>query len=473
MSCPAAGWSALSGRFVLDHFDASPIRNEKGGKKMAEAELRLNDQSVHLPIVIGTENEKGLDISSLRNDTGYITLDPGYQNTGACKSAITFVDGEKGVLRYRGYPIEQLGQSASTLEVAYLLIYGELPTEDHLKLFKRRIEDNSLIHENMLHFFQGLPSTAHPMAILSSTVNSLAIHYPTFYVDDNNGETFNVMVARLISTIRTIAAFTYKKSIGEPLVYPDPSLSYCTNFLNMMFSKPNRPHAVDPDIERALNMLLILHADHEQNCSTSTVRLVGSSRVNLYSSICAAICALWGPLHGGANQQVIEMLEQIHKQGVSVKDCIVMAKDKNSPFKLMGFGHRVYRNYDPRARMVREMCLKLLRKQKKKDPLLDIAMELEDAALHDDYFIERQLYPNVDFYSGLIYRDIGIPTNMFTVMFVMGRMPGWIAHWKEMHDSVPFRIGRPRQIYVGEKERSYTPTSKRKGFSLFSIFRGE
>jgi citrate synthase len=440
---------------------------------MSNAELHVDQKVYQLPVVVGTEGEKGVDISSLRADIGYITLDPGYQNTGSCKSAITFIDGEKGILRYRGYPIEQLGQKASALEVAYLLIYGELPTEEQLRLFAHRVEDNSLIHENMLHFFQGLPSTAHPMAILSSTVNSLAIHYPTFYVDDNDGDTFNIMVARLISTIRTIAAFTYKKSIGEPLVYPDPSLSYCANFLNMMFSRPNRPHAVDPDIERALEMLLILHADHEQNCSASTVRLVGSSRVNLYSSICAGICALWGPLHGGANQQVIEMLEQIHKQGLSIKDCIALAKDKNSSFKLMGFGHRVYRNYDPRARMIREMCLKLLKKQHKKDPLLEIAMELEEEALGDDFFLERKLYPNVDFYSGLIYRGIGIPTNMFTVMFVMGRMPGWIAHWKEMHDSVPFKIGRPRQIYIGEKERPYTPSSKRKSFSLFSIFRGE
>lgn len=440
---------------------------------MSEAELRLEEKLYRLPIVTGTEGEKGIDISSLRSDTGYITLDPGYQNTGACRSAITFVDGEKGILRYRGYAIEQLGRNASALEVAYLLIYGELPTKDQLMLFTQLVEDNSLIHENMLHFFQGLPSTAHPMAILSSTVNALAIHYPTFYVDDNDAETFNIMVARLISTIRTIAAFTYKKSLGEPLVYPDSSLSYCSNFLNMMFSRPNRPHIVDPDIERALEMLLILHADHEQNCSTSTVRLVGSSRVNLYSSICAGICALWGPLHGGANQQVIEMLEQIHKQGLSIKRCIALAKDKDSSFRLMGFGHRVYRNYDPRAKMIREMCLGLLKKQHKKDPLLEIAMELEEEALSSDFFLERKLYPNIDFYSGLIYREIGIPTNMFTVMFVMGRMPGWIAHWKEMHDSVPFKIGRPRQIYVGEGERDYTPARKRKRLSLLSIFRGE
>jgi citrate synthase len=438
---------------------------------MSKAELNLGESVYEIPVVTGSEGEKALDISSLRDDTGFITLDPGYQNTGSCKSAITFVDGEQGILRYRGYPIEQLGTHTSVLEVAYLLIYGELPGADELRAFSHRVEENSLIHENMLGFFKGLPSTAHPMAVLSSSINSLAIHYPSFYVDDQDPETFNIMVARLLSTIRTIAAFTYKKSIGEPLVYPDPELSYCANFLNMMFSKPNRLHAVDPDIEQALNTLLIIHADHEQNCSTSTVRLVGSSRVNLYSSICAGVCALWGPLHGGANEQVIQMLEHIRRQGISVKDCINMAKDKESSFKLMGFGHRVYKNYDPRAKLIRDLCRKLLKKQQKKDPLFEIAMELEDAALHDDYFIEKKLYPNVDFYSGLIYRDIGIPTNMFTVMFVMGRLPGWIAHWKEMHDSVPFKIGRPRQIYIGESERKVIPASKRKGFSLFSIFR--
>ncbi len=440
---------------------------------MSKAEINLGEKIYGIPIVTGSEGEKGLDISSLRNDTGFITFDPGYQNTGSCKSAITFIDGEKGILRYRGYPIEQLGLQTSFLEVAYLLIYGELPGPDELAAFSKKVEENSLIHENMLSFFKGLPSTAHPMAVLSSSINSLAIHYPSFYVDDQDPETFNIMVARLISTIRTIAAFTYKKSIGEPLVYPDPTLSYCANFLTMMFAKPNRPHAVDPDIEQALNALFIIHADHEQNCSTSTVRLVGSSKVNLYSAVCAGVCALWGPLHGGANEQVIQMLEQIYRQGISVKDCINMAKDKENSFRLMGFGHRVYKNYDPRALLIRNMCHKLLKKKHEKDPLFEIAMELEDAALHDDYFIEKKLYPNVDFYSGIIYREIGIPTNMFTVMFVIGRLPGWIAHWKEMHDSVPFKISRPRQIYIGEKERKVVSVKKRKGFSLFSIFRRE
>lgn len=440
---------------------------------MTSAELKLGDNLYPLNVFEGTEGEKSIDVSSLRSSTGYVTLDQGYQNTGSCKSSITFINGEEGILRYRGYPIEELGLESSFLESAYLLIYGELPTDDQFTGFTKLVDENSLIHENMHSFFNSLPPTAHPMAILSSTVNILSIYYPTFFVDDNKPETFDLMTARLLSTIRTIAAFSYKQSVGEPLVYPTPNLSYPSNFLNMMFSKPNSPHEVDPDVERALEMLLIIHADHEQNCSTSTVRLVGSSRVNLYSSICAGICALWGPLHGGANQQVIEMLDQIHKQGLSVKECINLAKDKDNSFRLMGFGHRVYKHFDPRAKMIKEMCKKLLTKKNVKDPLFEIALELEDAALRDDFFLEKKLYPNVDFYSGLIYRAIGIPTNMFTVMFAMGRMPGWIAHWKEMHDSVPFKIGRPRQIYIGEKQRKYTPRNKRKPFSLFDIFKTE
>jgi citrate synthase len=438
---------------------------------MPIAELKIEDKIYPMEILIGTEGEKSIDISQLRSNSGHITLDQGYQNTGSCKSAITFINGEEGILRYRGYPIEELGLQSSFIEVAYLLIYGELPTDERFSAFTKQINDNSLIHENMHGFFNSLPPSAHPMAILSSTVNILSIYYPNFFVDDNRPETFELMAAKLLSTIRTIAAFSYKKSIGEPLVYPSPNMSYTSNFLNMMFSKPNSSHEIAPDVERALEMLLIIHADHEQNCSTSTVRLVGSSRVNLYSSICAGICALWGPLHGGANQQVIEMLEQIYKQGLSVKECINLAKDKNNSFRLMGFGHRVYKHFDPRAKMIKEMCKKLLAKKNVKDPLFDIALELEDVALQDDYFLEKKLYPNVDFYSGLIYRAIGIPTNMFTVMFAMGRMPGWIAHWKEMHDSVPFKIGRPRQIYIGEKKRKYTPRNKRKPFSLLDIFK--
>jgi citrate synthase len=438
---------------------------------MAEAEIKLDGATYTLPVFVGTEGEKGIEISSLRAKTGHVTLDIGYQNTGSCKSAITFIDGEKGILRYRGYPIEELGTQSSFVEVAYLLIFGELPTGDQLRAFTARIEQSSLIHENMHAFFNTLPPSAHPMAVLSSTVNMLSIYYQSIFVDDGNTETFEMIVARLLSTIRTIAAFSYKKSIGEPLMYPQPNMSYSSNFLTMMFSKPNIPHEIDPDVERALETLLIIHADHEQNCSTSTVRLVGSSRVNLYSSICAGICALWGPLHGGANQHVIEMLENIHRQGLSVKDCVNLAKDKDNSFKLMGFGHRVYKNFDPRAKMTKDLAKKLLSKKQVKDPLFDIALELEDMALRDEFFLERKLYPNVDFYSGLIYRAIGIPTNMFTVLFAMGRMPGWIAHWKEMHDTVPFKIGRPRQIYIGEKERKYMPQSKRKTFSLFNIFK--
>jgi citrate synthase len=438
---------------------------------MMNAELKINERSYPLNIFEGTEGEKSIDISRLRSETGFITLDPGYQNTGSCKSAITFINGEEGILRYRGYPIEELGLQSSFIEVAYLLIHGQLPTDDQFAAFTELIDDNSLIHENMHGFFNSLPPTAHPMAILSSTVNILSIYNPNFFVDDNKPEILEIMIAKLLSTIRTIAAFSYKKSIGEPLVYPTPKMSYASNFLNMMFSKPNSPHEIDPDIERALEMLLIIHADHEQNCSTSTVRLVGSSRVNLYSSVCAGICALWGSLHGGANQQVIEMLEQIQKQGLSVKECVNLAKDKDNSFRLMGFGHRVYKNFDPRARMIKEMCKKLLTKRNVKDPFFEIALELEDTALRDDYFLEKKLYPNVDFYSGLIYRAIGIPVNMFTVMFAMGRMPGWIAHWKEMHDAVPFRIGRPRQIYTGEKARKYIARNKRKQFSLLDIFK--
>ncbi|MEZ5126779.1 MAG: citrate synthase [Thermoleophilia bacterium] len=435
------------------------------------ARLVVGDRTYALPIFEGTERERAVDISKLRSVTGLITLDPGYQNTGSCKSAITFVDGEKGVLRYRGFPIEDLAGKASFLEVAYLLIYGALPTDSQYQAFTQLIDDTSLIHEQMQGFFNSLPSTAHPMAVLSSTVNILSMYYPTYFVDDGKSETFDLMTARLLSTIRTIAAFSYKKTIGEPLVYPTPRMSYMANFLNMMFSKPNAPHEVDPDIEKALELLLIMHADHEQNCSTSTVRLVGSSGVNLYSSICAGICALWGPSHGGANQRVIEMLDRIHTQGLSIEQCLALAKDKDSAFRLMGFGHRVYKNYDPRARVIKEACRRLLTKKKVNDPLFDIALQLEEAALRDDYFLEKKLYPNVDFYSGLIYRAIGVPTNMFTVMFVMGRLPGWIAHWKEMHETVPFRIGRPRQIYIGEPRREYVPRSSRRGSTLLNIFR--
>lgn len=437
---------------------------------MAKAELKIGEKIIEMDIAEGTENDRAIDISNLRRDLGLITLDNGYQNTSSCKSAITYVNGEKGILRYRGYPAAELADKSTPLEVAYLLVYGELPTCEQLNIFKERIADYSYLHKDMVKFFDFVPPTAHPMAILSSAVNSLAMYFPSFYVENNTSDTFNIMAARLISSIRTMAAFTYKKSIGEELVMPDSKLSYSANFLNMMFGKPNEPHVVDHDIEEALNALLIIHADHEQNCSTSTVRLVGSSKVNLYSSICAGICALWGPLHGGANQEVIEMLEKIYKQGLSVEKCIALAKDKESSFKLMGFGHRVYKTYDPRAVVIKGIFKKLMAKKNIKDPLFDIAIKLEEAALNDEFFKERNLYPNVDFYSGLIYRAIGIPTNMFTVMFAMGRIPGWIAQWKEMHDTLPFKIGRPRQIYIGAKERQYVEMEKREPFCIFSIF---
>ncbi len=428
---------------------------------MSTAELIIDGKSHTFPIVTGSEDERAIDIANLRNQTGCITLDPGYQNTGSCASAVTFIDGDKSILRYRGIDIAELASKSSFVETSYLLIYGKLPTERERHLFSRRLTENSMLHEDMIHYFTGMPPKAHPMAILSTMVNSLAIFYPDYYVENPDQETFDLMAARLISKIRTIAAFSYKKSIGEPFVYPRHDLRYCANFLNMMFSSPVKPYEHDPEAEAILNMLLVCHADHEQNCSTSTVRLVGSSRVNLYSSICAGICALWGPLHGGANQEVIEMLEDIQKSGLSVKQIVEKAKDKNSQFRLSGFGHRVYKTYDPRAKIIKEACNKFLSKRESNDPLLAIALELEEAALNDDYFIERKLYPNVDFYSGIIYRELGIPVNMFTVLFAMGRMPGWIAQWKEMHDTKPFKIGRPRQLYVGNKLLHYETVDKR------------
>ena len=417
---------------------------------MQNARLIIEGKEHILPVIEGTEGEKGLDISDLRTSTGYITLDVGYQNTGSCTSAITYIDGEKGILRYRGYPIEELAEHSTFTETAFLLMYGHRPVEDEKKLFSLRLTENSMIHEEMLRFFDGFPVTAHPMAILSTMVNALSVYYPQFFTLNFDIDTFDLMAVRLISKIRTIAAYSYKHSIGDPFVYPRHDLRYSANFLHMMFNSPVKPYEVDPVIEKALNILLILHADHEQNCSTSTVRLVGSSMVNLYSSICAGICALWGPLHGGANQEVIEMLEDIQSQGMSVKQCIERAKDKNNPFRLFGFGHRIYKSYDPRAKILKEQVLALVDKYGSSDPIIDIAMELEQEALSDEYFIERKLYPNVDFYSGILYRLIGIPTEMYPVMFAIGRLPGWIAQWKEMHDTKPFKIGRPRQIYIGD-----------------------
>ena len=428
---------------------------------MEKATLSYNGKTLEIPVIEGTEGERAIDISTLRKETGLVTFDPGFQNTASCTSDITFIDGEKGILRYRGYEIEELASHSTFVETAYLLIFGKLPTRDELSAFSALLNEHSLVHEDMLSFVDGITAAGHPMTILSVMVNSLSVFYPDFLIEDGDMSNLTVMAARLISQIRTMAAFSYKKSIGEPFVYPRHDLKYCGNFLNMMFSSPVKEYAHDPEIEKILNLVLILHADHEQNCSTSTVRLVGSSKVNLYASICAGICALWGPLHGGANQAVIEMLESIHKSKLSVSDYVKMVKDKTSNIRLMGFGHRVYKSYDPRAKFLKEACLRLMAKRRNNDPLLEIAMELEEVARNDPYFIERNLYPNVDFYSGIIYKEIGIPTNMFTVMFAMGRMPGWIAQWKEMHDNKPFRIGRPRQIYTGELTRPYVPMQMR------------
>ncbi len=428
---------------------------------MASAELNLEGKKFIFPVIEGTLHEKAIDISTLRKDTGYITLDSGYQNTGSCKSDITFIDGEKGILKYRGIPIEELAVEATFVETAYLLINGKLPNSTEKARFSGLLNEHSMLHEDMIHYFENIPPTAHPMAILSTMVNALAMFHPLFFVNDRQEGLFEIMAARLISKIRTIAAFSYKKSIGEPFIYPQYKLSYCNNFLNMMFDSPIKSYEIDHEAEKILNMILVLHADHEQNCSTSTVRLVGSSKVNLYSSVCAGICALWGPLHGGANQDVIEMLEEIKRSNLTISTVIEGAKSKTNPFMLSGFGHRVYKNYDPRAKLLKDAAKKFLSNRKVDDPLMNIALELEEAALKDDYFIERNLYPNVDFYSGILYHELGIPTDMFTVLFAIGRMPGWIAQWKEMHDAIPFRIGRPRQIYTGLVDAHYIPLDKR------------
>jgi citrate synthase len=425
-----------------------------------KATIELGDTKLDVPAIVGTENERAIDVAQLRAKTGYVTLDPAFMNTASTKSAITFIDGDKGILRYRGIPIEQLAEKSTFVETAYLLIYGNLPNDAQLKEWSKKLTRHSLLHEDMKHFFEGFPATAHPMAILSAMVTALSSYYPDA-LDVDNVDVRDITIARLVSKVRTIAAFAYKKSIGQPFVYPKNSLSYCANFLNMMFSVPAEDYEVDPELVKVMNLLLILHADHEQNCSTSTVRVVGSSRANLFASISAGICALWGPLHGGANQEVLEMLTAIHKDGGSVEKYVAMAKDKNSHFKLMGFGHRVYKNFDPRAKIIKAAADKVLTKLGKQDPLLDIAMALEEAALKDSYFVERKLYPNVDFYSGIIYRAMGFPTNMFTVLFALGRLPGWIAHWKEMMEDPTTKIARPRQIYTGPTVRDYVPMEKR------------
>ncbi|MBX3202968.1 MAG: citrate synthase [Labilithrix sp.] len=426
-----------------------------------KVEIKLKDSTFEAPVIVGTENERAIDIANLRNKTGLVTLDPAFMNTASTKSAITFLDGEKGVLRYRGIPIEQLAEKSNFVETAYLLIYGELPSHQELERFRRLLTRHSLIHEDMKHFFDGFPSTAHPMAVLSSMVCSLSTYYPEEH-DINDKDKMDVTIARLISKVRTIAAYAYKKSIGHPFIYPQNNLKYVANFMQMMFAVPSEPYEVDPEVEAAMNLLFILHADHEQNCSTSTVRLVGSSRANLFASVAAGILALWGPLHGGANQEVIEMLDTIQADGGNVKKFVDLAKDKNSSFRLMGFGHRVYKNFDPRAKLIKAAADRVLKKLGVNDPLLDIAKELEEAALKDSYFVERKLYPNVDFYSGIIYRALGFPTTMFTVLFAIGRLPGWIAHWKEMIEDTTTKIGRPRQIYTGATERPYVPIEQRK-----------
>ncbi len=424
------------------------------------AKIELDGKVYELPVIEGSENEKAIDISKLRELTGYITLDTGYKNTGATKSAITFLDGELGILHYRGYSIEQLAEKASFPEVAHLLIYGELPNQTELNDFESSIKKHTLVHEDMKQFFEAYPAQAHPMGVLSAMISSLATFYPESLDPNRSTEAKNLTVHRLLAKLPTLAAWAYKNSMRHKFMYPRNNYNYCENFLHMMFAMPTEDYHVDPIIVSALNKLLILHADHEQNCSTSTVRIVGSSQANLYSTVSAGISALWGPLHGGANQEVIEMLEQIHNDGGNVDKWVLKAKDKEDSFRLMGFGHRVYKNFDPRANIIKKACDDVLQKLGVNDPLLAIAKKLEKVALEDEYFKSRNLYPNVDFYSGIIYKAIGIPTEMFTVMFALGRLPGWIAQWKEMTENKE-PIGRPRQIYIGKTSREYVPISKR------------
>ena len=422
------------------------------------AELTIDGQQYQFPVIEGSEHEKAIDIGKLRDKTGYITIDNGFKNTGSTTSAITFLDGEEGILRYRGYSIEDLAEKASFLEVSYLLIYGDLPTQEQYETFEHEVRTHTLVNEDMRKIFEGFPVNAHPMGVLSSLVSAMSAFYPDSY-DSNAPADTELHIIRLMAKMPTIVTWSYKKSQGHPVNYPNNELDYCSNFLNMMFSLPVEKYEVDPVVARALNKLLILHADHEQNCSTSTVRLVGSSHANIYSSISAGIGALWGPLHGGANQEVIEMLEAIKEDGDTQK-YIDMAKDKSSGFRLFGFGHRVYKNFDPRARIIKVAADEVLSKLGVNDPVLEIAKTLEKAALEDEYFVSRKLYPNVDFYSGIIYRALGIPTNMFTVMFAIGRLPGWIAQWKEMRENKE-PIGRPRQIDTGPTHRDFVALDQR------------
>ena len=425
-----------------------------------EAELKINGKTVKLPTIEGTEKERAIDIAALRNETGYITLDDGYGNTGSCKSKITFIDGDRGILRYRGIPIEELAEKSTFIEVAHLLIMGKLPNSAELRRFSELLTQNELLHENLKHHFEGFPPNAHPMAILSSMINATSCFYPELLTDMK--QHFDVEVARLLSQVRTIAAFAYRKSRGLPAIYPKPDYKYTANLLHMMFSLPYKDYELQPEAVKALDLIFVLHADHEQNCSTATVRMVASSKANLFASVAAGVCALWGPLHGGANQAVLEMLDDIHQSGDDGSKFIAAAKDKNSGKKLMGFGHRVYKNYDPRAKIIKAACDDVLAKLHVTDPLLDIAKKLEEAALKDPYFVERKLYPNVDFYSGIIMRALGVPVEMFTVMFAIGRMPGWIANYREVMEDPGTRIYRPRQIYVGPTEHNYTPLKDRR-----------
>jgi citrate synthase len=425
--------------------------------------LKLDDKEFVLPVLVGTEGERAVDVRALRDTTGHVTFDDGYANTGACESKVTFIDGEKGILRYRGYSIEDLAQRSTFIETSYLLIYGELPSVAQLSAFKDRILDNAQVHEGLRIALSGFPATAHPMAVLSATLNTLGCYYPDLGTNERAHDLAQLdeAAAVLISKVRSLAALAHRAKEGEPPVYPRPGLDYCGNFLHLMFSQPNADCEMHPEVARALDLILLLHADHEQNCSTSTVRMVASGGANLFASVSAGVCALWGPLHGGANQAVIEMLEEIHRSGDDGSRFIEAAKDKTSGVRLMGFGHRVYKNYDPRAKIIKEQCDRVLKVLGRKDPLLDIAMRLEDAALNDPYFKQRNLYPNVDFYSGIILKAIGLPSEMFTVIFAIGRMPGWISHWKEVAEASKQKIHRPRQVYIGETLRGYVPIEKR------------
>jgi len=428
--------------------------------KKKKAKLIVDGHELELDVIVGSEGERAIDISKLRSETGYVTLDQGYGNTGSCTSNITFINGEEGVLRYRGYSIEDLCAHSTFREVCYLLLHNRLPTLEQGKTFSRLLNEHSLLHEDMRHLYNFFPRDAHPMNILGTMVNAMSSFYPNVDLLSLR-ENIDMTAARLISKIRTTACYAYKKSIGQPIVYPRLEHKYCENFLRMMFWSPVNGYELRQDHVRALSVLLILHADHEQNCSTSTVRLVGSAHANLYASISAGISALWGPLHGGANQAVMDMLGKIQRRGGDIHKFIDMANDKTSNFRLSGFGHRVYKNYDPRATIIKDLCRKILDEEAAHQPLLEIALRLEEAVVKDDYFISRKLYPNVDFYSGLVYTALGFPTNMFTVLFAIGRMPGWIAHWKEMVRDPKARIGRPRQIYTGMRERKYVPIKDR------------